>query len=82
MITMHPGTFIQEVYLENMPVEELAARTGLPLNEVTSIIAGERPVTASIAIKLEYVLGRSAKSWLAMQNDHDLAKARAALEAE
>lgn len=43
-------------------------------------VAGKSRVSPDMALRLSRVLGRSADSWLAMQDSHDLWRARQRLD--
>lgn len=74
----HPGEFITEVYLEvyRLSGRELAAQLGVAPSTVNRVLRGTMRVSPEMALRLSKVLGRSAESWLAMQDAHDLWNAR------
>lgn len=76
MIVMHPGEYIVEAYLdaEVFTRNELADRLRVSQATVSRILSSKAMVTPEMAVRLERVLGRSAKSWMAMQADYDLAQ--------
>ena len=60
--------------------QEFADRCGLSQGMVSDYIRGTRPINARVALLFESVLGRPrAEKWLAMQADHKLAEAYAAM---
>jgi addiction module HigA family antidote len=63
----HPGEFIAGVYLEPC---ELSLR----------LVACKSRVTPDMALRLSKVLGRSAESWLSLQDSYDLWDARHRLD--
>lgn len=75
---MHPGTFIKRVYLEpfNVGSNELARRLQVSTGLVSRILNEKTDVSPAMAIKLSKVLGRSAESWVLMQGNFNLWKAR------
>lgn len=75
---MHPGEFIVEVYLAEyrMSGRELAIELGVAPSTLSRVINGSSRVTPEMALRLSKVLGRTAESWLAMQDTHDLWVAR------
>ena len=79
MIGMHPGEYIHEVFVEDMGLtqREIAEKLGISSSTVSRILGGNMSVTAEMALKLEQAFGRSAESWLKMQNLHDLKRLRA-----
>jgi addiction module HigA family antidote len=74
----HPGEFIAEVYLEPFGVSarRLAARLDVSPSTLTRLLSGANRVSPEMALRLSKTLGRSAESWLAMQDAHDLWQAR------
>ncbi|NKY23075.1 HigA family addiction module antidote protein [Cellulomonas denverensis] len=76
----HPGEFIEATYLTplNLSARQLAGALGVAPTSVTRVLAGTARVTPEMAVRLEKVLGRSAESWLSMQDAYDLARARSA----
>jgi len=75
---MHPGEFIKRVYLapfgiaSNKLARKLQVSTGL----ISRLINGKTDLSPAMALKLSKVLGRSAESWLLMQDNYDLWQAR------
>ena len=59
---------------------EFALRLGVTRKALYDVLNGTTSVTASMALKLESVIGSSAEMWLGMQMQHDLWKARQALK--
>lgn len=78
----HPGEFISEVYLEPFGVSgrELAAQLDVAASTLSRVLSGASRVTPEMALRLSKTLGRSAESWLMMQNAHDLWVARQHLD--
>jgi addiction module HigA family antidote len=74
----HPGEFITEVYLEPFGISgrELAARLDVAASTLSRLLNGTSRVTPEMALRLSKALGRSAESWLAMQDARDLWVAR------
>lgn len=78
----HPGEFIAEVYLEPFSVSgrDLARRLGVAASTLSRVLSGSSRVSPEMALRLSKVLGRSAESWLAMQDAHDLWVARRSID--
>lgn len=78
----HPGEFISEVYLEPFGISgrELAKRLDVSPSTLSRVLSGTSRVTPEMALRLSKALGRSAESWLAMQDAHDLWAARRNLD--
>ena len=75
---MHPGAFIKRVYLEpfNIGSNELARKLQVSAGLVSRLLNGKTDISPAMALKLSKVLGRSPESWLLMQDNFDLWKAR------
>jgi addiction module HigA family antidote len=78
----HPGEFIQGVYLEacELSIRQVAERLGVSASTLQRLVTGKSRVTPDMALRLSRVLGRSAESWLAMQDGYDLWQARQSLD--
>lgn len=74
----HPGEFLSEIYLEPLGVSgrELAKQLDVSPSTLSRVLSGASRVTPEMALRLSKALGRSAESWLAMQDAHDLWIAR------
>jgi antitoxin HigA-1 len=79
----HPGEFITETYLTPFGISgrELATHLGVSASTLARVLNGSSRVTPEMALRLAKVLGRSAESWLAMQDAFDLWKARLSFDA-
>lgn len=79
----HPGEMIDAALDKlGLPVAEAAKALGVSRQALYNLIAGRSGVTAEMALRLEKLLGRTAKTWLAMQLDYDLALAEIASREE
>ncbi len=78
----HPGEFLLAVYLEPFEVSgrELAAQLDVSPSTLSRVLKGTSRVTPEMALRLSKAVGRSAESWLAMQDAHDLWIARQTLD--
>ncbi len=74
----HPGEFIYNIYLEpyNISGRTLAKQLGVASSTLSRILQGQSRITPEMALRLSKALGRSAESWLQMQDNYDLWKAR------
>lgn len=70
----HPGEFITGLYLEpnGISMRELASKLDVAPSTLSRVINGSSRVTPEMALRLSKALGRSAESWLALQDSHDL----------
>lgn len=69
-----PGEMLLEEFLKprHLSQVELAARMGVPVQRVNTIVNGKRGITAESAILLSEVLNTSPELWMGLQADHDL----------
>lgn len=74
----HPGEFIAGIYLEPNGISgrELAEQLDVAPSTLGRVLKGTSRVTPEMALRLSKAIGRSAESWLAMQDAHDLWQAR------
>ena len=74
---VHPGALVKECIDDlGLSVAKAAASLGVSRQQLYRVIAGESAVTPEMAIRFEKGFGGSADTWLRMQLNHDLAKAR------
>jgi antitoxin HigA-1 len=65
---IHPGEHLAEELKElRISAAELARQIDVPVNRVTSIINGQRAITADTALRLGHWFGTSAEFWLNLQ---------------
>lgn len=78
----HPGEFIRQVYLEpfELSARRLAAKMDVSPSTLNRLLNGNAGVSPEMALRLSKALGRSAESWMAMQDHYFLWKARQALD--
>lgn len=81
MITQHPGEYLQDCYLIPLALRQtdLAKSLNVSSAAVSRLVAGKSDLSAEMAVRLEKLFDRSAESWMALQTDFSLAKAREAL---
>ena len=72
-----PGEILAEEFLEPLGLthRELARRMGVSPMRVNEIVRGKRAITAGTALKLAEALGTSARFWMNLQTNYDLATA-------
>jgi addiction module HigA family antidote len=74
----HPGEFISSVYLEPNEISgrELAATLGVATSTLSRVLKGSSAVSPDMALRLSKALGRTPESWLAMQSQYELWRAK------
>ena len=72
----HPGAIIGEDVLGELglTVAEAAARLGVSRVTLSRVIHGHAGVSPNLAIRLERAGAGTARAWLALQNNYDLAR--------
>jgi antitoxin HigA-1 len=75
---VRPGDVLREEFMVplGLSARALSRELGVPSNRITSILAGDRGVTAETAILLGERFGTSAEFWLNLQVMHELEEAR------
>ena len=70
----HPGGFLREIVFPelDMTQAELAFRLKVSRRTISELLHERRPLTPDMALRLSRLLGRSAGSWLKMQQAVDL----------
>jgi len=70
----HPGEFIREIYIApfRISVRKVAESLGVSPSTLNRLLNQESNVSPEMALRLSKTLGRSAESWLAMQDQYDL----------
>lgn len=74
----HPGRFIKRVFLDpfSLKSNEVAAKLRMSSSAFNRLINGKSNVSPVMALKLSKVFGRSPESWMSMQRNFDLSKAK------
>ena len=74
---IHPGVYLaQELEARSMTQTELSRRMQRPVQVINEIVRGKKSVSAETALGLERVLGTSARTWMNLQSNYQLVKAR------
>jgi addiction module HigA family antidote len=78
---VHPGEVLAEAISEglHLSVAETARRIGISRQMIHDILAGRRAVTAETALRFERLGAATASVLLRLQDEYDLARARASL---
>ena len=73
-----PGEFIREIYLSELQlsVRDVASKLPVAPSTLNRILQGRSRATPEMTQRLSRCLGRSAESWLAMQDAYDNWQAR------
>ena len=74
----HPGEFIEATFLEPFEISHRKVAELLDVSPSTfnRLVKGRSSITPEMALRLSKTLGRSPESWLQMQHNHDLWRAR------
>ncbi len=71
-LIIHPGETLKEVLEDReMSQRELAFRIALTEPYISNIVNGVKPITISLAKKLEYALGVEAAFWINLQSNYE-----------
>lgn len=70
----HPGEFIREMFLIPLGLShrDLAKSMRVSPSTINRLLNEKSGVSPEMAMRLSKALGRTAQSWLSMQNNHDL----------
>lgn len=71
---IHPGEVLSEEFLKPLSISayRLSKDIGIPQTRISSILKGNRRITADTALRLSKYFGNNAKFWLGLQNDFDI----------
>jgi len=71
---VHPGDVLRHEFLEplRLTAHALALALRVPANRITTILAGQRAITAETALRLARHFGTSAGFWLNLQKSYEL----------
>jgi addiction module HigA family antidote len=70
---IHPGEHLAEALAETgLSAAEFARQIAVPTNRVTSILNGQRAISADTALRLGHWFGMSAEFWLNLQKLYEL----------
>ena len=72
----HPGEVIHDLCLDGCGAAAASARLRIARHELEPVLAGEAPMTASLAIDLEEAGIGNAALWMRIQGTYDLAQER------
>jgi antitoxin HigA-1 len=78
---VHPGEFLRdELKALDFSATKFAKHLGLPPNAITTILKGERDISAKMALRLSRVFGTSEQYWLNLQSIYDIKRAHATID--
>jgi antitoxin HigA-1 len=73
MQPIHPGEILKDELDDlGLSASAFAKQISVPVNRVTSIINGQRSITADTALRLARFFGTSPEFWLNLQTSYDL----------
>jgi addiction module HigA family antidote len=73
----HPGELIRETLEElGVSISDAANALGVTRQQLHNVVAARSDITTEMALRLEKALGSTADTWLRMQVNYNLAKAR------
>lgn len=74
----HPGEFIKETYIDplNISLRKVAQDLDVSPSTFSRLIKGESDLSPEMALKLSKAFGRTPESWMQMQTNYELWKAR------
>jgi addiction module HigA family antidote len=79
----HPGRLLKrELTVRELSANRLALDIGVPSGRITDILNGRRSITADTAVRLGRYFGNSARFWLDLQGQFDIAMVERARGAE
>lgn len=78
----HPGEFIESVYLKPYGVScrTLATHLGVAASTLSRIVKGKSAISPEMALRLSKSLGRTPESWLSMQDNYELWRAKQSID--
>ena len=73
MPPIHPGEILQDELDElGLSANAFAKALGVPTNRITTILKGQRGISADTALRLSQYFGTSPKFWMNLQQSYDL----------
>lgn len=72
---IHPGEVLAEVYMKGseaeVTVDELADEIGIPVEELSDLLAGKQNITPSLAARLAVRFRTATRYWTGLQDQYD-----------
>ena len=74
---IHPGEFLgDELAALGLSARKFAEHIGVPANAITSILNGDRGISAAMALRLAKAFGTTVQYWLNLQDIYETKRAR------
>jgi addiction module HigA family antidote len=71
---VHPGRLLKrELHARDLSANRVALDIGVPSGRITDILNGRRSITADTAVRLGRYFGNTARFWLDLQSQYDIA---------
>jgi addiction module HigA family antidote len=72
--SQHPGTVLRKRFMapNGLDADRVAADLGVPLNRLQDVLAGQRSISADMALRLARYFGTSPLYWMNLQSRFDL----------
>jgi addiction module HigA family antidote len=72
--SQHPGTVLRKRFMvpNGLDAERVAADLGVPVNRLQDVLAGQRSISADMALRLGRYFGTSPLYWVNLQSRFDL----------
>ena len=76
MLAVHPGRILKrELESRSLSANRLSLALRLPSGRITDILNGKRGISPDTALRLARYFGNSARFWLNLQSNYELAVA-------
>ncbi len=76
MLPVHPSEILKgELEARELSANRLALELRLPSGRITDILGGKRGISPDTAMRLARYFGNSARFWMNLQTDYELAEA-------
>jgi len=73
MRAIHPGEILRDELIElGISASSFAAKLHVPANRITTILNGQRGISAETALRLAKFFGTKPEFWLTLQSTYDL----------
>ena len=77
MRPIHPGEILREELAEiELSANAFAQALGVPANRISSILNGQRSITADSALRLSRYFGTTPEFWMNLQSAYDVKMAK------